>query len=373
MRQKCTSLTCIDLPKAFDCINHSILKTKLAELGIERNFQNLLYSYLSDRQQLVRVNLTDSAILTLGAGTPQGGVLSGLLFNIYINSILALDLHGRQFLYCDDNSLVNSAEDPLSLKQQIESDLSSISKWLNLHFLSPNRDETKYLTFHYSKRAFNYISLDLRISFDNLVIERVESVKVLGLIIDSRLDFKNHIQAIHKRIIPFIFAVKRIRNHLSDKVALSLYYAYVNSHFTYMSTVWSASANELMLSIEILQRKVLRIVLRKDWYCSSSELYSQSILPVSIEARIATLLYVFKIQHSLIKNNVPLALIVDRHAFNTRSRNVFALTRCQTMHAMQNIFYRGLHEFNQLPESIRSFHSIALFKNRLREFFFERL
>jgi hypothetical protein len=369
----CTSLTCIDLSKAFDCLNHSLLIEKFTKLGLDRFFFKLLSSYLSDRQQLVKINEISSNLQYVKCGTPQGGVLSGLFFNLYVNSIFSLNLHGSQSLYCDDNSLVNSAPDPLSLKREIESDLLKIDCWLKFHFLTPNRDKTKYVLFYNTKRSINYISQPLNISFGGHTIDRVDNVKVLGLNIDERLDFKEHIAAIHSKVTPFMFAVRRIRPLISEQTALTLYYSFINSHFTYMASVWCVAAKYLIDGIDVLQRKALRIVMKKEWYCSSSELYSSKILPVSTNAHIASLLFAFKLSNNSIKNNVTVNLVSNSHDRNTRNKNDFLPPPYKTSLAQKNIYFRCLRDYNNLPKNIKSFNSISLYKNHLREYLYDRL
>ncbi|KAG5666585.1 hypothetical protein PVAND_014603 [Polypedilum vanderplanki] len=142
-------MTCVDLSKAFDCLNHDLLAIKLKKIGLNESFYKLLVSYISDRQQIVKNNSSFSDMRDIIRGTPQGGVLSGLLFILYVNSIFKLQLFGEIHLYCDDITIVNSAHNsivlqPIVLKSHIETDLSKVDKWLKFHYLSPNKDKSNY-------------------------------------------------------------------------------------------------------------------------------------------------------------------------------------------------------------------------------------
>ena len=369
--KKSVSLTCIDLSKAFDCIQFNILISKLQKLNLDSFFLNLLISYIHGRKQAVSIEGFLSEFLLINVGSPQGGVLSGPFFDLYINDIFSLNLNGKLILYCDDMSLVNYGNDSKELKLSMEEDLNNIQKWLQNHYLSPNVTKTKYVLFQGRKRFENFTELAMNINFNGTVIERAENVKILGLIIDESLSFKNHIEAIKKRITPFMYALRRARKFVTEKTAINLYYAHVQSHLIYMNTIWSALSLGLMKSLEVLQRKALRIVLRKSWFAGKDILYSIKLLPVSVICETNCCLQVFKIASNIIKNNIEITLGSDLHNHITRNRSDFTIRQCRTVQATQNFYVRAFRSFNDLPQQIKKFHSLRLIKNRLREHFFE--
>ena len=73
----------LDLSKAFDCINHKILVTKLKHYGIRGVALNLILSYLLDRYQYVQIDDTVSQMRPLIRDVPQGSILGPLLFNVF--------------------------------------------------------------------------------------------------------------------------------------------------------------------------------------------------------------------------------------------------------------------------------------------------
>lgn len=366
-----TALVTIDLSNAFDCLNHEILLAKLSKFNFPTFFFNLLKSYLRNRTQAVQIGEMISENANIFCGTPQGGVLSGLLFNIYVNSIFNLTLYCKLRLYCDDMSLIAFGIDKNDLKNIIETDLSKIDNWLNYHYLSANFSKTNYILFKGRKKFENFTDKSLNVKINNNEIARIESVKIIGLHIDEQLNFSTHISHIKRKIIPFISKFCYIRNFLNEKTALKLYYANVYSHLTFMNAIWSVAPKYLLESLGVAQRKALRIVYNKERLSHNYELFNEKVLPLNLVSRFHENLLVFKIQHKLIKNNKSLITANMIHNQNTRSNSNFIPQETRTIAAQNNFYYRALISYNSLPSDIKKFNNIGIFKTRLKEYLYE--
>ena len=111
----------IGLSKAFNCIDHNLLITKLSWYGVTPRSLKLIFSYLSNRTQDVRINNSYSIKSEIKYDAPQGLVLGPLLFNIYL-----IDM----FLECEDDKISSYADDatPYSCAQDISSVISELQK-----------------------------------------------------------------------------------------------------------------------------------------------------------------------------------------------------------------------------------------------------
>ena len=126
-----TGVLLTDLSKAFDCLIHDLLIAKLDAYGLSYNALTLIYSYLSNRLQRVRVNSNYSSWSNIIYGVPQGSILGPLLFNIYLCDLFIFSGDSNMANYADDNSPFACTKDMESVMLQIESDSKTLLKWVS--------------------------------------------------------------------------------------------------------------------------------------------------------------------------------------------------------------------------------------------------
>ena len=112
---KCAGAIIMDLSKAFDCMHHDLLIAKLDAYGITTSSLKLLKSYLTNRQQKVKIGNATSEWEDILKGVPQGSILGPILFNIFINDMFHFITRADLVNYADDNTICS--EQPT--KQQV--------------------------------------------------------------------------------------------------------------------------------------------------------------------------------------------------------------------------------------------------------------
>ena len=162
--------------------------------------------YLSNRQQFVSINNSDSNTLHITCGVPQGSVLGPLLFIIYINDFINSSSIFNFHLFADDCNLFYSDKDLQHLEETVNRELGEINTWLCANKLSLNIDKTHFVIFHPYQKKLNY---SMKIEINGKTINQYKSVKYLGILIDCHLTWKEHIQQISKKYLEVLaFFVK---------------------------------------------------------------------------------------------------------------------------------------------------------------------
>ena len=190
----------LDLSKAFDTIDHTILSHyKLQYYGLEYSTLRLFESYLKNRKQYTEIEESKSEILPLTIGVPQGSILGPLLF-IY-KRFPRIHKKIDFIIYADDTTLsstINTFNNKLKnvdTQTLINDELSKIIEWLNINKLSLNKDKSKYMIFHMNKKEIPSFSLKL----GNTNIKKVDDFNYLGLTVDTNLNWKKHTEKVTNR------------------------------------------------------------------------------------------------------------------------------------------------------------------------------
>ena len=142
----------IDLSKAFDTLEHSILVKKLYYYGVKDTALDLCRDYLENRKQYVQIDTYKSDTTTITTGVPQGSILGPLLFIIYLNDISKFSTLINTITYVDDTTLMGNlskfkSNGERDLSGNINYELTKLSDWLKVNRLSLNAKKTKLMIF----------------------------------------------------------------------------------------------------------------------------------------------------------------------------------------------------------------------------------
>ena len=252
----------IDIKKVFDTISHKILHTKLDNCGIRGPVNDLVMSYLKNRNQYVDGGDTSSSSVSQSqsVGVPQGSILGPLLFLIYVNDISnSIKDIGLKTLFADDTACNFSSPDSRSLKLRLESALSRLILWFSRNKLTINCTKTKFIIFSRTGKTAPEIMM-INIQSLPIEIERVDDIKYLGIILDSSLSFKRHAIYLRMKLARNIGMMNHLKFILPFFALKSLYHSLVHSYINYCPIIFLNTFKTHILPLQRQQNKALRLL-----------------------------------------------------------------------------------------------------------------
>ena len=247
----------IDLRKAFDTVNHSILLKKLEHYGIRGSTYKWFESYLTNRKQYVFLNGESSQIRNVTSGVPQGSVLGPLLFLLYINDLPNISKVLNFYLFADDTNIYYEAETPEKLERVINKELKHLHTWLIVNRLSLNIEKTNFVVFRPYNKPLKY---NITLKIQKNAISEKNHVKYLGIMIDAGLTWQAHIDTISNKLSRAIGLLYKIRPYVNIQILKMLYYSLIFSHLNYAVEIWGSTHNIYLNQILILQKRAIRLL-----------------------------------------------------------------------------------------------------------------
>ena len=271
----------IDLSKAFDTLDHSILLNKLEHYGVRGVANGLIRSYLSNRQQYTSLLGEKSELLPIIYGVPQGSVLGPLLFLLYINDIVNCISDGsiKLVLYADDTNIFIIGDDKKTLVTKANAILETVNDFMKSNLLHINIGKCCFMHFEPKFPIRNKNGLEFKdptentemqnsveldeipdLMIDGTVISEVSSARFLGVVIDNKLSWQPQIEALLKRLRSASGSLKRIRHNIPKEYYKSIYYSLFESHLSYCITVFGKANRSLTDRLFITQKHCMRIL-----------------------------------------------------------------------------------------------------------------
>jgi hypothetical protein len=359
---KHTACVFIDLRKAFDCVDPEVLLDKLKELKFSNSQLSFFKSYLTNRQQSVKVLDQLSCWLYIFKGVPQGSILGPDLFKIYIDGLARLPLKGHIQLYADDAVIKYSVSNENLVREHILHDLKIIDEWLTRNKLLMNLDKTKIMLF--DNKHFSNVSL----IHNNVQIEIVDEYDYLGLIIDKSFKWNKHIDHIIKKISPYIFLLRRLRKFFNPHTLYVIYSSFIISKVTYLNCIWNRASETSLNKINILLKKAIKLIHNYPLLHPTNLLYNDKYVSFDTICKRELYITAFKIVNNKIKHNFIINRSMEIHTYNTRNKDNFYLTLFKTDQQKKNCLYNCLKMYNSLPADLKNIESLILFKKEINRY-----
>ncbi len=214
------SILFIDFSSAFNTIQRHRMIKKLRHLNIPPPLIHWIHNFLTDRHQAVRIGTVTSSTIITNTGAPQGCVLSPFLYTLYTNDCISPSPITTYFKYSDDTAILGLLSDNNSITAY-QLSISHFTQWCTDNFLELNVAKTKEMVIHTSRTPPSGL---VPTSIHNQTVEQVSHFKYLGLTIDNKLTFDQHIINIHKRSQQRLHVIRKLHALSVAPHLLSLLY-----------------------------------------------------------------------------------------------------------------------------------------------------
>ena len=258
---KCVGTVFIDLSKAFNTIDHSMLLGKLRSYGINDLEHRWFTSYLDGRQQRVSVDGELSEWANVITGMPQGSILGLLLYLIYMNDLPHVVTDSTMNLYADYITIYTASMSPNAVSHSLSADLARIAKWIEVNKLRMNVNRTQLMTLGSRTSRCNAQQIDVQLK--GCSIPQSDSIKYLAVTVNRELKWKSPLASIRTKAFAAIAYIRKVSPFLPVCTRKMLYQTLVLPHLDYCSVVWHSCSQALTHSIECIQNYAMRVILSK--------------------------------------------------------------------------------------------------------------
>ena len=276
-------------------------------------------------------------------------------------------------LFADDTNLFYKHKDITLLQSNLNKELSNVDAWLCANKLSLNMEKSNFVMFHPRQKKIDSINLMIK---DN-PLKQEYCIKYLGVLIDSNLNWQNHVNSVIKKIKRSVGILSKLRHFIGTKTLINIYYALVYPFLTYGIIIARGNTYPSNLqSLYILQKKCVRIITFSKFDERSSPLFKRlNIIKLFDLVTFYIALFIFKFRNNILPPVfdsffIPVCNIHD-HCTRHAARLTYSLPQVRTNYGISNVRFQGARIWNSLDDDVKSL-SISQFKKKLKSDQFEK-
>ena len=232
-----------------------LLLAKLSAYCFDDNSLSFVRSYLTNSIQRYKIENHFSNWCEITTGVLQSSILGPLLFNIFIDDIFLLVESSNICNYADDNTLFAFGKTFDQVNRKLLKDFLILDEWFFNNFLVLNSDKCHFMTLGTPNTLHNF-------KCKNITAKNIVSEKLLGVIINNKLDFAEQLNTVCKKANLKLHALNRISRFLSPEQHVLIINAYIKSLFNYCPLVWMFCYRRTTHEMNKIHERSLRLLLK---------------------------------------------------------------------------------------------------------------
>ena len=258
----------------------------------------------------------------------------------------------KAILFADDTTIFAASDNIIHLYNIINNDLINLTDWFRANKLSLNTSKTNYMLFSNN----NNISENQQIKMDADIIERKHCCKFLGIIIDDKLNWSDHITYTRSKLSRSVYAMNRMKNMIDMPYLKTLYYSLVHSYLSYGTILWGSTYSSYLNSIRICQKKAVRCISKSSYNSHTDPLFQKGgILKFDDLYTLEIGKFVFDGLHNILPNRLSQSMQSNMtiHDHVTRQHHNPHVHLSRTVVAKNSLQHRAPRVWSQFPLNIR--------------------
>ena len=386
----------LDVQKAFDCVDHSILCAKLENAGIRGKVLDWFKSYLSERKQKVVIgNYTSDSLEDIDMSVLQGSILGVVLFLVFINDIQNCSDELYSTLFADDVTSLISGSNLTELQIKTNRELVKLFNWYKANKLAIHPSKSKCMIFKPKFINLNlpkvnghdYLPIFLnynnegecnitKINLIRLVPNSDETaVRVLGIFIDEHLTLNEHVSKVRSKIARSLYSLNQVRNYLNKDLLRNIYFAHIHSHINYCNNLFTMASSSTINQLFLIQKRAIRIISKARARSHTSKLFLENgILPLQRLIDYNVLMFMYDLcdkkhpkatQEWWVKNYHRI-----EHDYELRTGNNFYIPRLKYKYYENLPLYSFATKWNNFRLQFKSTFDKSCFRQHLQDYLF---
>ena len=350
-----------DFAKAFDTVPHRRLVAKLKSYQISRQLVRWTESYLHNRVQQVSVNSVCSEWIKVTSGVPQGSVLGPVLFLAFINDMPGT-VENSIRLFADDTKLYRAVTSADNDRKSLQRDIDTLDAWSQKWMLKFHPDKCKIMRIGQRHREHTY---SMKTSDGQTTeIKKTTAEKDLGVTIDNRLTFSEHINNTVKKANQVMGMIRRTFKFIDKDIFALLFKSRVRPILEYGNTIWSPRLKKDIDAIERVQRRATKTVPGLATLPYPERLRVLKLPSLIYRRARGDMIETYKYQHNVY--DIDNEWLKPETSTVTRGHTRKLIKpRCNSTLRLHCFSHRVVNPWNSLPENVVSAPSVNAFKSRL--------